>query len=81
MILFAPADTHKRPIINKKMREKLKIKALAVSLIYIGIVFVYKNEFVTNIILLAMIVQSIVINPITYKLFKLPYNNYKEYLK
>ena len=81
MILFAPADTHKRPIVNKKMREKLKIKALAVSLIYIGIVFIYKNEFVTNIILLAMIVQSIVINPITYKLFNLPYNNYKEYLK
>lgn len=81
LFIFAPADTHKRPIINKKQRFKLKIFSILVCLLYISIIFVCKNELLNNLIILAMITENIVINPIVYKIFNLPYDNYKEYLK
>lgn len=81
MIIYAPADTHKRPIINKKQRFKLKIIATSICAIYIIIIFVSKNVWLNNLIILSMITESFVINPFIYKIFDLPYNNYKTYLK
>ena len=80
MALFAPADTHKRPIVNSKMRKTLKIKSLVITSLYILIIFISNYNKINNLIMLSMMAQSIVINPITYKIFKLPYNNYKEYI-
>lgn len=81
MILFAPADTHKRPLVNKKQRIKLKIICISTCCIYSVICLLSTNIYVINLSILAMIVQSISINPITYKIFKMPYNNYKVYIK
>jgi accessory gene regulator B len=78
-ILFAPADTHKRPIINKDHRKKLKLNALIVCSIYILMIFVSKYSLLNNMIILSMIVESFAINPIIYKLCGMPYNNYKTY--
>lgn len=78
-ILFAPADTHKRPLINKEHRKKLKINTLIICSIYSIIIFISKNELLNNIIILSMIIESFVINPIIYKIFNMPYNNYKTY--
>ena len=80
MALFAPADTHKRPIVNSKMRKTLKIKSLVITSLYILIIFISNYNKINNLIMLSMMAQSIVINPITYKIFKLPYNNYKKYI-
>ena len=77
--LFAPADTHKRPLINKRHRTKLKINTLIVCSIYIAIIFISKNTLINNMIILSMITQVFVINPIVYKLFDMPYNNYMTY--
>lgn len=81
MIIYAPADTHKRPIINAKHRLKLKIMSTVICTLYITIVFISKNELLNNLILLSMITESLMVNPLIYKIFKLPYNNYKKYLK
>lgn len=81
MILYAPADTHKRPLVNKQHRLKLKFISTCVCLTYIFIIFISKNQLLNNLILLSMITESLLINPILYKLFNFPYNNYKEYLK
>ena len=77
--LFAPADTHKRPLINKNHRKKLKIKTLFVCLIYILTLFVSNNVLVNNMIILSMIVECFAINPIIYKICDMPYDNYKSY--
>lgn len=81
MILYAPADTYKRPLVNKNHRKKLKINSILVTIIYIFLIFIIKNDFITNLILLSLIIQSILINPFVYKLFDLPYDNYKSYKK
>ena len=80
MFLYAPADTHKRPIINAKQRSRLKTMSLLMSVIYSILILVIKNEMITNLMLLAMLTQSFLINPFIYKIFKLPFDNYKTYL-
>ena len=81
MYVYAPADTEKRPIVNMNQRKKLKLYSFLVCTIYIILTFIIKNEMIINLILLSMITESFIINPFIYKIFNLPYNNYKEYLK
>ena len=77
--LYAPADTFKRPLINYKKRRIYKIITLLTCIIYTTLIFTINNTIVKNLIIFAMILQVILILPITYKIFKLPYNNYKNY--
>lgn len=81
MILWAPADTPKRPLIRKEKRKRCKIISTIVVIIY-GILFYFnKNTLINNAIIYALLVQSILINPITYKLTNTRFNNYKYYHK
>lgn len=78
-ILYAPADTHKRPLVNHEHRKKLKYKTIIISLLYISIIFLMNNRLIVNLTLLSMVICSFVINPWIYKVFGMPYNNYKTY--
>ena len=77
--IYSPADTKKRPIINAKRRFIYKTLSLSVAIILLLTSLLTKDNLVSNIILFSLILQSIIIHPLTYKLFKLPYNNYKLY--
>ncbi len=79
--LFSPADTHKKPIINKKRRRIYKILSTIIASTYILLSIIIKDNFISNCFFYATILQNILISPITYKLFKMPYNNYKTYIK
>lgn len=81
IIIYAPADTYKRPLIKKKKRIKLKFLAFFVSIIYLIISLIIKNAFMSNCLIFALLAEAILILPITYKIFKLPYNNYKNYYR
>lgn len=81
MIIYAPADTHKRPIINTKHRKKLKYTSIIVTISYIFLTILINDNYICNLIYLALVIQSTAIIPITYKIFKMPYNNYKAYQK
>ena len=80
-ILYAPADTNKRPIINKKKRKTLKFLSLSMLTIYTLSYYFLKDSTLSKIVLYSIIIQSIILNPITYKLFNLPYDNFKEVMK
>ena len=77
--LYAPADTEKRPLINKKKRIIFKIVSIISSLIYIIVIFLLQNACVTSLLFYSLVLDAIVINPVTYKLFGVKYNNYKNY--
>lgn len=79
--LFSPADTVKRPIINKKRRTIYKVLSTLISTIYIILSIKIQDNFISNCFIYSTILQNILISPLTYKLFKMPYNNYKEYIK
>lgn len=77
---YAPADTEKRPIINKKLRKKYKIISVIISGIFAISIVLLSDKNISNYLLLGMIEATIMLLPITYKIFDLPYDNYKKYL-
>lgn len=77
--ILAPADTEKRPLINKKKRKIYKILSIIISIIYMTIAIVIKNNTLSNCFIFAIVIQIIIMLPITYKIFGVSYNNYKNY--
>lgn len=80
-LFFAPADTSSRPLIHKRKRLKAKILSLLIIILFYIINYYYQNQSFLNATLYALLFESVVINPITYKLFNASYNNYKLYEK
>lgn len=78
IMILAPADTIKRPLPNKKKRLIRKIISTLIALIYTFVIIISKNKL-SEIFLCALIIQMINVSPIIYKIFKQPYNNYKNY--
>ena len=79
IIIYAPADTEKRPLINKKKRKRFKILSILTTIIIIFFITYLDNNILSNFMVIGLIEATIMILPITYKLYKLPYNNYKNY--
>ena len=79
LILYAPADTYKRPLVNTKKRKRFKFISSFLGIIYTILIIVLKDYSIVNYLLLGMIESVIMILPITYKTFNLSYNNYKKY--
>lgn len=78
-IIWAPADTPKKPLINKKKRIIDKFLTLIISTTLMFVVILSKNSLINNCLFFSYIMSIISINPLTYKLFKIPFNNYKKY--
>lgn len=79
MILYAPADTYKRPLINAKKRKFYKIFSIVISFIYVIIIIVYKDKIISDYLFMGLLAATMMIHPLTYRVFQLPYNNYKTY--
>ena len=77
-IIFAPADTHKRPLTNKKKRTIRKICTCLLALIYSAIVIIFNNYEISNLLLAALVIETVLVSPIMYLLFGESYNNYKK---
>lgn len=78
-LLYAPADTVKRPLPNKKKRIIRKSLTVFIAIVYISLIFIFNNHYLTSLLISALTIQAIVVNPLTYKLFGQPYRNYKNY--
>ena len=74
--IFAPSDTIKRPINDKKKRLIYKILSIIISIIYLVLSIIIKDNFLSNAFIFSLIIEVIVILPITYKIFGVPYNNH-----
>ena len=77
----APADTKKRPIVNKKRRQIYKIASTLLAIIFSFGAILIKNNFVSNCLIFSIVMQNCMISPTVYRIFKLPYNNYITFLK
>jgi len=78
--LYAPADTKKRPLVRKNRRVKFKIFTIILAIGYIVLFIYVDNVFIQNVITASMILESVLIHPLTYKVFNLPYKNYEGYV-
>ena len=78
--LYAPADTENVPVISKKERRKRKIASyimLSISLLAAAII---PNRIISNILLFGMLIQTLSITRLAYKITKNKYG-YEEYKK
>lgn len=74
---YAPADTAERPLLSKKLRKSSKVKASFIVLFFAIISIVLNKSIYRNILTYAILEESILITPISYKIFKKPYKNYE----
>ena len=81
IIIYAPADTEKRPLINPKKRTIYKIVTSILVLIYIIVIFFFKNIYYSKALFFSILMETLLVLPISYKLLDLKYNNYKRYKK
>lgn len=81
LLLWAPADTPSRPLFDKKKRIMNKIFAVTLSIIFILTSFYFNNANYYEIVSFLLLLETICICPLTYKLFNIPYRNYQNYKK
>ena len=79
MMKNAPADTYKRPIVSKTRRMVYKILSTVLSIVMVIFSILIPDQFMANCFLFALVVQNFMISPTIYRIFKLPYANYKNY--
>lgn len=79
LFLYAPADTHKRPLVNKKKRKRFKILSLLFGITYTILIFLLRENSISIFLVIGLVEAVLMILPITYQIFHLPYNNYKTY--
>lgn len=77
----APADTYKRPIVSKKRRIILKTISTVIAISFVIFSLIINNNFISNCLLFSLLLENVLISPIVYRIFKLPYNNYINYIK
>jgi len=77
----SPADTEKRPIVNSKRRMVYKFISTIIAIIFVVLSVVVTNNLLSNCFLFALLLQCFMTAPSIYKLFGMPYDNYKTYIK
>ncbi len=77
-IICAPADTWKRPLTNKRKRIIRKVVASSLAVIYSILIIVFNGYEISNLLMAALLIETILISPIMYLIFKEPYRNYKK---
>lgn len=73
-LLYAPADTHKRPQKNRKKRQTRKAFAVTIAIIYVLLIIMLKD--LSQIILCSLMTETIGILPITYHILGVSYKNH-----
>lgn len=73
--LYAPADTENVPILRKKDRKIRQIISYIILTITLLIGIFIKNPVVSNIILLGMLIQSMMISRLAYKITNSKYGH------
>lgn len=79
-LFYAPADTKKRPLVRKNRRIRFKSLTLIIAIIYIILFFNTNSTFIKNVIACSMMLEAVLIHPLTYRVFNLPYKNYESYV-
>lgn len=77
--IHSPADTEKKPIINSKRRLFYKALSTIIALMMSVGSIIVGNNLISNCLFFSLIIQCIMISPLTYKLTNQKYNNYKYY--
>lgn len=76
---YAPADTEVHPLLNLKLRKKLKKEAMLTGTFLMLVALLIPSQAVKTMIALSAISQVISTLPITYKILNRGYKNYEKF--
>lgn len=76
---YAPADTEKHPLLGKKLRSKLKRRAVITGVFLMILTLIIPIQPVKIMIIIAVSSQVVSLLPITYKILNRGYKNYEKY--
>ena len=79
ILLWAPADTKARPLINKRKRVFNKLISLFIAIGFIVVAFLLNKQNLKEIVSFVLLLNLICTCPFTYYIFKQPYKNYRFY--
>ena len=79
--LYAPSDTAKKPIINKRVRERLKKKSIFRGMILTLLVILIPFPEIKVLITIGAYVALLYVLPVTYRIMKEERNNYEKFEK
>ena len=79
LAIYAPADTPKRPLINKKKRIIYKVLTILISIGYLITITIIKDKLIINSLFYSLLLECFLVTPLIYKLFGVSYKNYKNY--
>lgn len=79
--IYAPADTVKRPLPNKRKRLYRKTGTIILACMFIITSFLIKNTSISYLLIIALMIEAIMVSPLIYKIFGQPYKNYLNYKK
>ena len=66
-------------MINERKRKKYKVISTILGIAYVILIIIFNNYIISNYLLIGMLETVIMIHPIVYKIFNLPFDNYKKY--
>ncbi|MEJ1312805.1 accessory gene regulator ArgB-like protein [Latilactobacillus sakei] len=75
---YAPSDTEKNPLVDSSERKKAHWKSILTTLL-IALSASFFNTTTQFFIVSGILVESVLVTPLFYKLMKVRYNNYEEY--
>lgn len=81
LFFYAPADTIKRPLPNKKKRIIRKTITVVTGIVFTTLAYVLDNYTISILFITAIVIEDIMVSPIIYKIFGQPYRNYLNYQK
>lgn len=81
LFFYAPADTPKRPLPNKRKRIIRKSITVLTGCVFTILAFLLNNYTISIILVSATLIEGIMVSPILYKLFGQTYRNYLNYTK
>lgn len=79
VLLYAPADTEKNPLVSVSERKRKRIFSFLSALFAIFIAVFFVNNEIGTLMITGLFVEIIMIHPLFYKLNKRSYKNYENY--
>jgi len=76
---YAPADTEKSPILGVKNRLELKLYTIGINVLLMYVALTLIMPMFRTLITIGMLMQVIMVLPITYKILGRSYKNYEKY--
>lgn len=78
IVIYAPADTEDRPLPSKKLRRRLKVNCVAITIILAAIDISIISGVYRHIVVISVLEEALLITPAAYMLFRKKYKNFEK---